>query len=144
MIVTRSVVHSDILYNIGLVGYWFFFLLGLFGIFSLLYKLKEKQLTWILIYFLLITCVASAFVFGIAHLTASIFIFLIFLKLRETYLSTKNRVSLLLMLAFLIMLLGHLFFMFLSLHGYIYVLAETCNLIAYFVLLFAFVKLIKS
>jgi hypothetical protein len=96
------------------------------------------------IYFVFLISVVSNFEYYVFYLTSSVLLGLIILNYYKNYLNTnKNKKAYLVMLSFLFVLIGNLFFIFVFLFKDLYVIGEMFQLIGFLILLYTYHKIIK-
>jgi hypothetical protein len=95
----------------------------------------------LVIYLLLIASYYSQSVYYVYYTTCIILLFIITESVYEIYSVNKNTNTLLLTISFSLLMLSHCVFLFLNIHSLAYVFAESIQLLAYLMLLIAFVKI---
>lgn len=143
MFTITSIQKSEILFLVGSVLHYFFFLFGLLTLFLIIYKQKERHTIALITFLLMIITFFSSAAYFVFYLTSSVLLFLIFFKYWKNFKMKKTKNSLLLALSFGALLLSHLTFIFVFLNLQLYVVAETLQLFGFILLLLTFMRVIK-
>jgi len=143
-IVTSNIVSTvDIFYYIGFFFSRLLVLLGLYVIYKIPYEAKITKDFLIILYLIFVTALLSHSLYYFYHLTALIFLASIIDNYRKTYQKTKLKTTKILVVAFSIMALSQIIFLFSKL-AYIYAIAQMVQLLSYAILLVLIVKIIKD
>ncbi len=143
VVVTYQIVSSvDIFYYIGFFFHKLFTLLGFYVIYRL--PLKKKSIGDVLIglCFIFIAALFSKEFYYLFHLTALILLILITNNYFEIYKKNKTNNTRILIMAFSILALGQVIFIFSKLK-ILSVMAQIIQLVSYIILLFLIIKIIK-
>lgn len=144
-----SIKSSSLFYNGGYFFYRFLMLFGLYLLITIIDKRETNPL--FMIYFIAVTSIFSTWAHYIFHTTSFLFLAFISWKYFKNY---RDRISCelcdkraknikILFLAFSIIALSNIIFIFIRFNQYIYVTAEYIQLIGYVILLYSFIRVIK-
>ena len=106
-----------------------------------LHKYYEVSQMALFVYLILLISVVSNFKYFVFYLTSAVLLGLITLNYYKNYLNSQNQNAFRVMTAFLIMLLGNLFFIFVFLVEEFYVIGEVLLLAGFLVLLYTYYKI---
>src|SRR3989338_7144955 len=106
-----------------------------------LHKYYELSQMALFVYLILLISVVSNFKYFVFYLTSAVLLGLITLNYYKNYLNSQNQNAFSVMTAFLIMLLGNLFFIFVFLVEEFYVIGEVLLLAGFLVLLYTYYKI---
>ena len=122
----------------------FFMLLAFLLLFITVYKINDKKINLLLVYLVFVAALYSKHSFIFFHGTLLVLISLIFAYYYKNYRAkhTKNRVFV--ALSFLMMALSQLFFMISAFSGFMFVAAQTAQLVGYLILLFTIILVLKK
>jgi hypothetical protein len=126
---------AEIIQFISFVLYKVFFILGFLILFFIITKTEKKEKMFLFIYFGVITILFSIYINFIFHLTLVMILTLLTIHFYENYQRIKNRNSFLVFMAFLIILISHIFFIFVNIGSIFYLFGEIALLIAFTTLL---------
>lgn len=142
MIITYDVIKSvDIVYQVGFFFHKFLTLLGLFIIYRLPFKKVSRQDTVIIIYFMFLLALFGTGMDIIFHLTILIFLLSIIRNFYEVYSKNKNTNTMLIVVTFCILTLGHILYLT---HNPAYeVTANFIELVSYLILLFLVIRILR-
>ncbi len=101
-------------------------------------KFYEVSQIALFIYLILLISVVANFKYFVYYLTAAVLLGLIVLNYYKNYLNSGNQNAFRVMLSFLFILLGHLFFVFVFLNNSLYVIGEVLMLIGFILLLYTY------
>ncbi len=108
-----------------------------------LHKYYEVSQMALFAYLILLISVVSNFKYFVFYLTSAVLLGLIALNYYKNYLNSQNKNALLVVMAFLIMLAGNFFFVFVFLIEEFYVMGEVLLLAGFLVLLYTYYKITK-
>ncbi len=117
------------------IFYKSFHLIGFLILFLLITKTEKKENIALFLYLSFITVLSSIFFNFIFHLTLVIILLFLTFYFYENHLKIKSKNSLLVFIAFLIMLTSHLFFIFSDFNSLFYLIGEILLLIGFLCLL---------
>lgn len=143
--VLPSLRYADLLYRAGFFLQMATMLGGLLLIFLVSQK-SRKRLTvfheisqiMLFLYFILLVSIVGTFEYFIFYLTSVVLLTFIVLNYYKNYLNTGRSNTLLVMTAFLVLLISQLLFIFVSLDTRVYVIAEGVQLLAFLIVLYAY------
>src|SRR3989344_7813323 len=104
-------------------------------------KFYELSQIALFVYLILLISIVSNFKYLVFYLTSAVLLGLITLNYYKNYLNSQNQNAFRVMTAFLIMLLGNLFFIFVFLVEEFYVIGEVLLLAGFLVLLYTYYKI---
>lgn len=134
-----SINQYELFYIIGYLGFRFFILLGLIGIYMVLYKNTSLNDMVIYSWLFFLVCILSHYQFVFFHLTAFLLIMLIVIYYMGYYIDKKNDSSLFTLIAFIFLLFGQVFFIFTLINNFYYVLGEIMQLFGFLILLLIYI-----
>ena len=144
IVVTYQVVQSvDIFYNIGFFLNRFFVLLGLYVIYKLPSDRKLSAEFFLIIYLMFIVALLSHTTYYFYHLTVLILLVLIINNYYKIYKKDRLVNTQILISAFILLSISQMLFMMSKLN-YIYVAAQSIQLVSYITLLALIIKIIKN
>lgn len=123
------------------LGYRLFTLLGLIGIYSIIYKTAGRQI-WVPLYLALVVTLFSTATYLLFYVTAFIFLFLIAFYYYENCRKLKTPQSKMLFAAFALIMVGQLLFLGISYKFYAYVIGELLQVSGYLLLLLSYIGLV--
>ena len=135
-ITQRLLERSNLVLQAGYDVHRFLFLLGLLGVYWIISKSRDNEHRWLFLYMLLIITLFSFNTYYVFHLTASIMLLFItkhFKGVCDRKGSSRN--ARLNFLAFSLLLISQLVFIFIFLNKAIYVVAEVVQLMGFIVFL---------
>jgi hypothetical protein len=103
-------------------------------------KLHEVTQIALFIYLVLLISIVSNFSYFVFYLTSMVLLGLIVLNYYKNYLNTKNKNTFRVMLAFIYILVGNIFFVFVFLFQSLYVLGELFMLLGFLQLLLTYAR----
>ncbi len=110
-----------------------------------LHKFHEVAQIALFVYLILLISIVSNFRYFVFYLTSAVLLGLIVLNYYKNYLNTgQNRNAYLVMLSFLFILIGNIFFVFVFLLPGIYVLGEALVLFGFLLLLYTYNKVTRK
>ena len=124
----------------GTMGFRFFMLLGLFGLFYLICKCKDKKSIPIIILLFFLITIFGRWVYFSFHITAALILAMIVWQYYQNWRRTKKACYP--FWAFAILLLSQIIFCLLFLTPKVYVIAETVQLGGFLLLLYCYIKLV--
>lgn len=134
-----------LLHMASMLGAWLLIFLVSQKSRSRLRKFHEVSQIALFVYLVLLISVVSNFKYFVFYLTASVLLGLIVLNYYKNYLNTgKNCNAFMVMLAFLFILAGNLFQVFVYLNNSLYVVGEVMLLVGFLILLYTYRKIIKK
>ncbi len=139
--VTDLVSKIPSLSNLALLIHQYLFLIGLLGILAILLKTRSKILIILLIYFITALTFMSLTSVHLLHLTAAVITAFICLKYYSNYEANKSRITLFVLVSFLMLLVSHFFFFFKYNHAWLYMVAELFQIAGYAFLLYTFMTI---
>jgi len=129
------------------IGFLLYATLTLFG-FYLAYALSSKDrlsMNYVIIaYFILVTTYFTRFNYFLIYLTAFVFIISLTRRYLVSYLETKYRNTLMLMISFALISISQLVFIFTISNHALYVAAEIIQLVGYLFLLYTFIMVLRN
>ena len=136
-----SVVTFD---NLGMITHIIFMTLGLAILAYITFKEKKYRLLWLLIVSPLLAIFFSRNMLYIFYLFASIYLIFIEWHFITNYIKNKKTTTLLIAIAFLLLLFGNFHFLFGVNHQLFYVLGHIFELVAYLLILTNFYLVLKK
>lgn len=144
IVITYQVVQSvDIFYNIGFFLNKFFVLLGLYVIYKLPLNKKLSADFFLMIYLIFTVTLLSQTIYHFYHLTALILLVLIINNYYKIYKKDKLVNTQILISAFVLLAISQAIFL-LSKLNYLYVTAQSIQLVSYITLLILIMKIMKD
>lgn len=143
-VVTHTFQRLDLFYSIGFFTLRFLLLLGLLGIFFVVYKTKDKKINFLLIYLAFVSALFGNYLFHIFHITSSLLLLFIFVYYYNNYHKYRSRNSFLVASSFFLIFVSQIIFITLEIHPIMYVIAESIQLLGYLMLLFTFISILKK
>ncbi len=144
MIFTYSAFKStDILFTFGFLIYRMLMLTGLFMLYSI-YSGTKKTDIFLIIYLILISTYFSRSAYYVFHMTSLIFLVVITTQYWKNYRKIGHDSNRWLFYSFSSITLSQVIFIFIGLDIHIYVIAEIVQLVGYFALLVAFIKVFED
>ncbi len=142
--------YSALFYRAG----FFFQMASMLGAWLLIFLISQKsraRLTQfyelsqigLFVYLVLLISVISNFEYVVFYLTSLVLLALIVLNYYKNYLTSKKKNALLVMSAFLFILAGHLFLVFMSVNNSFYVAGEMLMLFGFLLLLYTYRTIVK-
>lgn len=129
------------------IGFLLYATLTLFG-FYLIYALSSKDrlsMNYVIIaYFILVTTYFTRFNYFLIYLTAFVFIISLTRRYLVSYLETRYRNTLLLMISFALISISQLVFIFTISDHALYIAAEVIQLVGYLFLLYTFMMVLRN
>lgn len=143
-----SIKASSIFYN---GGYFFYKLLTLFAFYLLIIIIDKREMNSLfIIYFITITTIFSNWTYYIFHTTSLLFVgyitWLYFKSYRQKVCDLCDKKANNIkypFLAFLVITISNMLFIFIGFNSYIYVVGEYIQLLGYIILLYAFIRVLK-
>lgn len=123
------------------LGYRLFMLVGLLGIYSIVYKIKGKGM-WIALYLILVVTLFSTSTYLLFYTTAFLFLITITRYYYKNYVRLRTIQSCMVFAAFVLITAGQLLFLAISYKLYSYVIGEVLQLFGYLLLLFSYLGLV--
>ena len=120
---------------LSFILYKVFFILGFLILFFIVTKTEKKEKMFLFVYFGIITILFSIYFNFIFHLTLIFILTLLITHFYENYKKLKTKNSFFVFIAFLIILIGHILFMFVEIEPIFYLLGEIILLLAFITLL---------
>jgi hypothetical protein len=139
----QGVVPTNILFNIGFLGYEVLTLFGLYLLF-MLYQSKKSVTNFIITTYLLLISIYFAPIEHVFHLTAALLLILITYEYYLTHKKTKSKTTKMLMCSFGIIALSQIVSIFINFHSVMHAIAGLVQLIGYVLLLITFVLVLKN
>jgi len=134
----------SVFYNQGLFLHVFFMTMGITFLLFTTFKIKSKKLILVLLFpTLLVLIFAKRLLLLGFFMITSFYLFFVFHHSFLNYLEHKKKKPLLIMLAFFFLLLAQLIFLFMGANPNIYFTAHVFNFIAYSLILFNLILIIK-
>jgi hypothetical protein len=143
-VTVHQIVKSEAFSHIGTTMHYFFFLLGLLMLYTIIYKQTHKPTSILLTFFIIITTLFSYRTFFVFYLTSAFILGFIFVKYWRNYREKKAKNTLLLALAFLVLMISHLVFIFVNIDLQFYVVAEVLQLFGFILMLLAFISIFRK
>ena len=134
---------SDILFTVGFLIYRILMLFGLFLLY-LIYSKTNKTNIFLILYLILISTYFSGSAYYVFHLTSLIFFVAITIQYWRNYKSTRQDSNKWLFYSFSLITLSQIIFVFIGITAYLYVAAESIQLLGYITLLIAFIKVLQD
>lgn len=106
-------------------------------------KFYEVSQIGLFAYLLLLISVISNFKYVVFYLTSSVLLSLIVLNYYKNYLTTRKKNALRVMTAFMFILAGNLFLVFVSLNNSFYALGEMLMVVGFLLLLYTYRKVVR-
>ena len=142
--------YSALFYRAG----FFFQMASMLGAWLLIFLISQKsraRLTQfyelsqigLFVYLVLLISVISNFEYVVFYLTSLVLLSLIVLNYYKNYLTSKKKNALLVMSAFLFILTGHMFLVFMSVNNSFYVAGEMLMLLGFLLLLYTYRTIVK-
>ncbi|MFP4524716.1 MAG: hypothetical protein ACLFO2_05430 [Candidatus Woesearchaeota archaeon] len=144
VIITHNLLQkSNLLLQAGYDVHRFLLLLGLLGIYWIVSKSIENEHRWLLLYLLFVVSLFSFSTYYVFHLTAAFLLLFITRHLYKVAMRRKApKTAKLNFLAFTLLLLSQLVFVFVRINKAIYVVAEFVQLAGFVVFLFSILRLV--
>ena len=140
----RIVTETNVVAILGLFIYHLLMLLGLFGIYWIIGKSREKNKFLLLLYFVVLSAFFSTSSYLIFHITAAVFLVYISYLYYTTYYEKKKTTTYLVFLSFFLLFLSQIIFIFIFLDLRIYVFGEIIQLAGYLLLLYEYYLLARK
>jgi len=135
--------YMQILNFISFILYNIFYLLGFLILFLILTKTDKKEKIFLYMYLSIIAILFSIYFNFIFHLTLILILVFLTMHFYENYKNHRTTNSILVYIAFLLMLISHIFMVFSDVHSLIYMISEGLMLIGFLFLLTNQIKLKK-
>lgn len=143
IVITYNVVNSvDIFYKIGFFLYKLLTLAGLYGIYRVNYKQTRETDIMLTGYFILLSVALSASFYYLFHLTALILLIFIISNYIRLYKKNKLSNTKILIIAFSLLALSQLIFIFSKLETF-FVMANLIQLLSYVIFLILVIKITR-
>ncbi len=143
IITQRIMSQSNILFILGHLAFRFLFLLGLFSVYWVLSKSRERNKFPLIIYLLAAATLGSAYSYVLFALTSIVILLYIVHYYQLAYRKKKTGPALLTLLGFVLILLSQLIFIFIFLDLKMYVLSEIVQLAGYLLLFYNVYRLMR-
>ncbi|MBW3010898.1 hypothetical protein KY326_01625 [Candidatus Woesearchaeota archaeon] len=146
LVLTSRYVQRDIFFlSTTTFFYHLLILLGLLGLYLCIYKsYKQKQDIFILLFLAFISTVGSHYRYQVFHITAAVLLFFIFRHFYKNYLKKMTKNTLLVALAFCLLLISQILFTFIGLDPQLYVIGEVIQLVGFVLLLATYIIVLKK
>lgn len=143
-IITQRIMNqSNILFILGHLSFRFLFLLGLFSVYWVLSKSKERNKFPLIVYLLAAATLGSAYSYVLFALTSIIILLYIVHYYQLTYKKKRTNLTLFTLSSFVLILLSQFIFIFIFLDLRMYVLSEIVQLAGYLLLFCNIYKLMR-
>ncbi|MCK4670031.1 MAG: hypothetical protein KAT43_02415 [Nanoarchaeota archaeon] len=146
IIITSRFIQKDVFFiSTTTFFYHFLILLGLLGIYLILYKtFKQKQDIFILSFLIFISTIGSHYRYQVFHVTAIVLLFFIFRKFYQNYKKKLTKNTFYVAMAFCLLLISQILFLFLGLDVQLYVLGEVIQVVGFVLLLVAYITIFRK
>ncbi len=141
---TSKIIQIKLVYYIGYFAYRFLFLLGLILLLSLVLKIKDKRIISIFIVFSIIAAFFSYYYFYTFHILSTVLLFYIFMHFYENYSIKKLASAKYITIAFFLLLISQLIFVFVQFSSKIYVFGQIVQLVGFLILLYYYFLVSKK
>ena len=123
------------------LGYRFFTLLGLAGIYSIVHRVKRSEI-WLSLYLVFLVTLISMATYLLFYATAALFLLMITLYYYKNCAKVKTPQSKLVFVSFAVIMVGQLLFLGISYKGVLYAVAQVFQLFGYLILLSSYLGLV--
>lgn len=141
---TSKIIKIQLIYYVGYFSYRFLFLLGLILLLSLFLKITDKRITSIFIVFSIIAAFFSYYYYYTFHIVSTTLLFFIFMYFYENYTIKKLASAKYITIAFFLLLISQLVFIFVLFDAKIYVFGEIIQLVGFLILLYYYFLVSKK
>lgn len=135
---------STLIYALGIIIYRFLMLIGLLGIYMVLYKKTSRKDMFLLGYLMGITALLSHYKYFVFHLTVLILLLFIMLFYYKSFMRKKMNTTMLVGASFLFFFISQLFFIFVDFDDAHYVTGEIVQLAGFLLMLIAYIKVMRK
>ncbi|VVB78617.1 Uncharacterised protein [uncultured archaeon] len=133
--------YMELLNFSSFILYKAFYLIGFLVLFFIITRTKDKEKIFLFSYFCIVAIILSIYFNFIFHITLVFILLFLANHFYENHEKIKSTNSLLVFVAFLIILVSHLFFVFSEMHSLFYLIGEILLLISFLCLLVNQIKL---
>lgn len=144
IITFKSTSASNTLWHYGLFSYRTLMLLGLIGIFLIITNSRKRKNLLLLFYLAVLTAFTSMRIPYVFSITSAVILALITLQLYQNYLHRPKKSALGVAIAFCVIFLSHIIFIFEGFSHLLYILGEVVQLAGYLLLLAVYISILRK
>ena len=141
---TSKIMEIQLIYYVGYFAYRFLFLLALILLLALVLRIKDKRITSIFIVFSIIAAFFSYYFYYAFHIISATLLFFVFMHFYENYSIKKLASAKYITIAFFLLLISQLVFIFVLFDSQIYVFGEIIQLVGFLILLYYYFLVSKK